>query len=252
VVTLQLAQPAAAPATLTRDGTVFMTARHGGESEKREVAFGPATDTAIAAGATAVAIPVIARMVGTVTNLGPGEIVVAHGVPEGATVTQAAPTSGGQDPALWFIFIAGFIAISAMVLPGISGSFILLMLGLYHYLTFNLRAVVYDRDGAAMVIVAVFLVALVAGILLFSRFLNWLLARWHDTTMAALVGLMVGSLRKLWPFTATGPDGETANVLPGGFDGVVGVTVATFVVGLAIVVLLERVGRSKGGLAKAE
>ncbi|MCA9256787.1 MAG: DUF368 domain-containing protein, partial [Phycisphaerales bacterium] len=103
--------------------------------------------------------------------------------------------------------VAGVLGMSAMVLPGISGSFVLLMFGLYHYMTFTLRSLLYDRDPAAVTVVLVFMSALVVGITGFSRVLNWLLRTQHDLTMAALIGLMCGSLRKIWPFVATGADG---------------------------------------------
>lgn len=241
-VVLQLAEAPEEAIELRADQMVFMTSRHGGESEKREVAFGPPSDVVIPAGATTLTLPVVARMSGAKANLEPGQVTVVHGGPEGATVSQPGAMAGGVDPALWFIFIAGFIAISAMVLPGISGSFILLLLGLYHYMTFNLRELVYERDGDALVVVGVFIAALVAGILVFSRVLRWLLSRYHDTTMAALVGIMLGSLNKLWPFVQTAPGGETLKTLPDSFDGSVGATLGTFVLGVVIVLLLDRFG----------
>lgn len=250
-VTVTLATPAAEPVALTREGTLFLTARlagadgHGEVNEKREIAFGPARDLTIPAGAREITVPVVARMRGAVANLAPGQLRVLHGGPAGATVTQPQATAGGRDPALWFVAVAGFVAISAMVLPGISGSFILLLLGLYHYMTFTLRALVYDHDPGAVVTVAVFLAALAAGIMLFSRFLRWLLARAHDTTMAALVGLMLGSLRKLWPFTSADADGTISNVLPQGLDARVATALGLALLGVVIVLVLERLGRAQ-------
>ena len=130
-----------------------------------------------------------------------------------------------------------------MVLPGISGSFILLMLGLYHYMTYTLRALVYDRDPEAFTTAAVFGAALVLGITTFSRLLNWLLTRYHDITLAVLVGLMLGSLRRIWPFTETGEAGITNNVLPNTFDTTVIVTFGLALLGAMIVLTLERIGR---------
>ncbi len=244
-VTVVLGAPAVEGTVLTPENTLFMTDRHGGaKHQKREVVFAPLAALPVAAGATEVVVPVVARMAGSPANVAAGALTIVDGGPPGATVRQAAPMSGGVDPALWFVFLAGFVAISAMVLPGISGSFILLMLGLYHYMTFTLRAVVYDRDMGALTVAAVFGVALVLGITTFSRFLAWLLARHHDVTLAALVGLMVGSLRKIWPFQATDVSGLSSNVLPESFDGLVIVTAITFIAGVVVVSGLERLGRA--------
>lgn len=244
-VALTFPQATEAPIRLTVQDALFMTATHGGDNVKREVVFAPTTDVVVPAGQTSFSLPVRARMMGEMANLSAGQISVAKvdGLPEGTTVTNAAGTSGGANPALWFVFLAGFIAISAMVLPGISGSFLLLIFGLYHFITFNVRAAVYDRQAEAFVYVGVFSLAMVVGILLFSRFLNWLLRNFHDATMAALAGIMVGSLRKLWPFSQTNSDGNVENVLPGALDSTVIVTAALCVIGAVAVTALERYGR---------
>ena len=97
------------------------------------------------------------------------------------------------DPQLWAFFLAGAIAICAMILPGISGSFILVLLGMYGPL---LNAVT-TRDFLAL---AVFIVGTIIGLALFSQVLYQALRLHHDTVIAALVGLMAGSLRILWPW----------------------------------------------------
>lgn len=106
-------------------------------------------------------------------------------------ITVASPT---QTPdAWWFVMLSGAIAICAMILPGISGAFILLLLGKYQFLMqaigdLNIPVIVIFGIGAA------------AGIISFSHLLSWLLKRWHDVTVAALMGFMVGSLNKVWPW----------------------------------------------------
>ena len=97
----------------------------------------------------------------------------------------------------WFVFISGAIAICAMILPGISGSFILVLLGKYQYIL----DAVNDRH---FVVLLVFSLGAGLGLAVFSRFLGWLLARKHDFTMAVLCGLMIGSLRKVWPWKESG------------------------------------------------
>lgn len=98
-----------------------------------------------------------------------------------------------SDPSLIAFIAAGAIAICAMILPGISGSFLLLVMGMYAAL---LNAI-HDRELDR---VAVFMVGAVIGLALFSTLLGWLLDNHHDPLLAALTGLMIGSIRVLWPW----------------------------------------------------
>lgn len=101
-----------------------------------------------------------------------------------------------DQPALLVFFGAGALAICAMILPGISGSLILLMIGMYT----PVLSAVTDRSYTTL---AVFAVGAIVGLAFFSQILNWALENHHDTVLAALVGLMAGSTRVLWPW----PDG---------------------------------------------
>ena len=103
---------------------------------------------------------------------------------------QSGPVT---DPALPVFLGAGAIAICAMILPGISGSFLLLMMGMYA----AVLGAVHDRE---LVQLGVFLLGAVIGLSLFSSLLSWLLDRYADLVLAALIGLMIGSLRVLWPW----------------------------------------------------
>lgn len=106
-------------------------------------------------------------------------------------ITVASPT---QTPdAWWFVMLSGAIAICAMILPGISGAFILLLLGKYQFI---MEAV----GNLDIPIIVIFAVGALAGILAFSHLLSWLLKHWHDLTVALLMGFMVGSLNKVWPW----------------------------------------------------
>ena len=120
----------------------------------------------------------------------------------GVTVCTLSPT---QTPdALWFIFLSGAIAICAMILPGISGSFILLILGKYQYIMAAISGLVAGENfGQNLLILCVFLVGAVVGILGFSKFLHWLLARWNKETLIVLAGFIIGSLVKVWPWSNT-------------------------------------------------
>lgn len=96
----------------------------------------------------------------------------------------------------WFIFLSGAIAICAMILPGISGAFILLLLGKYAYI---LGAVSTLNIGVLLLFIA----GAIAGIVSFSHLLSWLLKHYHAATIATLTGFMVGSLNKVWPWKET-------------------------------------------------
>ena len=122
------------------------------------------------------------------------------GVILGVTVCTLSPTT--TPDALWFIFLSGAIAICAMILPGISGSFILLILGKYQYI---MSAITGLTTGTAvaegLVVLGVFAVGAACGILAFSRFLHWLLSRFHKETLLTLAGFIIGSLVKVWPWS---------------------------------------------------
>lgn len=105
------------------------------------------------------------------------------------------------DPGLPYTFFSGAIAICAMILPGVSGSYLLLMLGKYYEITGIIKSFVkLEATGGQAVTLVVFAGGCLLGLLLFSRVLKWLLAKYHAPTMAALCGMMVGSLYKIWPF----------------------------------------------------
>ncbi len=117
-------------------------------------------------------------------------------------ITGLKPTPG--EPTTAFIFLCGMIGICAMILPGISGAFILLLLGVYVHVTDAIKSIKGITSGAftwdhAETIV-VFGIGCCIGLLAFSKILRWLLQRHESMTMALLCGFMVGSLRKIWPF----------------------------------------------------
>ncbi|MDN5216230.1 DUF368 domain-containing protein [Fulvivirgaceae bacterium BMA12] len=109
-------------------------------------------------------------------------------------ITEFTPAETPES--WWFIFISGAIAICAMILPGISGSFILLILGKY---TFVINAV-NERN---IPIILIFGLGCIVGILSFSRLLSWLLNKFHNLMVAFLSGFMIGSLNKIWPWKET-------------------------------------------------
>ena len=134
----------------------------------------------------------------------------------------------------WFLFLSGAVAICAMILPGISGAFILVLLGKYHYV---LQAV-NNRNFLVLFIVAC---GAVVGLILFSRLLSWLFRKHHDLAIAILAGLMLGSLRKVWPWKIM-----DANAWPAAFNGETALALGLVVCGAVAVLLLERLGAVKG------
>lgn len=106
-------------------------------------------------------------------------------------ITILTPASTPEN--MFFLFLSGMIAICAMVLPGISGSFLLLMLGKYEYV-FN--AIKEFKLG----VLIPFALGCIVGILSFSRLISWFLKRFHDYAVALLAGIMLGALNKIWPW----------------------------------------------------
>jgi putative membrane protein len=136
-----------------------------------------------------------------------------------------------SDPGLALFFGAGAIAIVAMILPGVSGSFILLMLGMY-------QAVLSAVNDRSFVTLLVFVVGAVLGLAAFSTLLHRLLRDHHDLVVACLIGLMAGSLRVLWPW----PDGTETAAIGAPTDWAVPALAA--IVGFVVVTLIARLAGS--------
>jgi len=164
-------------------------------------------------------------------------------------ITTATPATTPESG--WFLFLSGAIAIIAMILPGISGSFILLLLGKY---AFILQKVLVEFNVKVIVL---FVLGCIVGLLSFSRLINWLLRRYHDLTIAALSGFMIGSLNKVWPWKIVlesymDRHGEMKpliqkNVWPTEFQLVTGEdpyflqAMLFFAVGMGLVILIEKI-----------
>ncbi|OIP31955.1 MAG: hypothetical protein AUK47_21495 [Deltaproteobacteria bacterium CG2_30_63_29] len=165
-------------------------------------------------------------------------------VPAGTKLSLPAPTP-------WFIFIAGFVAICAMVLPGISGSFILLVLGSYYFMLNALKGFVKAAThlhfpGTQFVYVLLFCLGAGLGLVVFSRVLSYLLRKYPTTTMSALIGIMLGCLRVIWPFKER--SGEVlVNSVPSleVYGSTVYLAVFAFVAGLVVVLGLTFVANKR-------
>jgi putative membrane protein len=138
------------------------------------------------------------------------------------------------EPVLPLVFAAGAIAICAMILPGISGSFLLLLLGTYVH-------VIDAVEAREVVFLGVLALGAVTGLASFSTVLNWALRRHHDVVLAGLLGLMVGSTRVLWPWPSTGGVGDTRLGAPVASE--VPMALASAVVAAAAVAVFAALGR---------
>lgn len=132
----------------------------------------------------------------------------AVGIALGVVICTLSPTTTPDD--LWFIFICGAIAVCTMILPGISGSFILVIFGKYDY-------IMQALNQMNIPVLAVFALGCVIGILGFSKFLHWLLKHSERQTMLVLVGFVIGALVKVWPWNNVGAIAE-AQLLRSGMD----------------------------------
>ena len=142
----------------------------------------------------------------------------------------------------WFLLLSGAVAICAMILPGISGSFILVLLGKYTYLL----AAVNNRDFLPLILAAA---GAAFGLITFVRCLSWLLKKYHDPTLAVLTGLMLGALRKVWPWkktleTMTDGHGNVliisqSNALPATWNQEVTLAVCLVIIGFFVVFIIN-------------
>ena len=167
-------------------------------------------------------------------------------------ITIVQPGRGSDS--LIFVFISGSLAISALILPGISGSFILLLLGMYTTVVPAVKSVLENQDTASLTTVLVFGTGCLAGLAAFSRVLSWTFRNYPGSTLALLTGFMLGSLNKIWPWRnvleyRTDTRGEQVpliekNVMPAYYDGepMVWQAVLCLLFGFALVFLLEWLG----------
>ena len=159
------------------------------------------------------------------------------GIVLGIAVCKLSPTETPDD--MWFIAVCGAIAICTMILPGVSGSFILLILGKYNYIMDSISSLNWP-------VLAVFGFGCVVGIMAFTKFLHWLLARYERATMLVLLGFILGSLIKVWPWS--NPDAICASQhLEAGsqYAPYYGAAALWCIVGVALVLGIDYLGRKK-------
>ena len=164
---------------------------------------------------------------------------LAIGAAMGAAICLLSPSTTPDAP--WFIAICGAIAICTMILPGISGSFILVLLGKYDYI----MGAVSNLD---IPVLAVFAVGCVVGIVAFSKILHWLIAHFEKQTLLVLIGFTVGSLVKVWPW-ADKAAYQAANALTGCQEGelhILSAVICALVAAASVIVLEVLAHRAKG------
>ncbi|CAN5681255.1 hypothetical protein BH23PAT2_BH23PAT2_10500 [soil metagenome] len=138
------------------------------------------------------------------------------------------------QPTALVLASTGAIASLAMILPGISGSLIMVILGQYE----NVISAVARRDIPQIIF---FAIGAIVGLCLFARFLGWLLKNYHAATIAFLIGVMLGSLRRVWPWQTEQSNGIYVNFLPD-LDWLVAMAIGLMVIGFVIVWRLEKIG----------
>ncbi|MEM6979169.1 MAG: DUF368 domain-containing protein [Planctomycetota bacterium] len=175
-------------------------------------------------------------------------IALSIGIIVAVLISQIPASSG--DVSLPFLFASASIAICAMILPGISGAFILLLLGVYEPVIGMIKGFLKGDITMDVVIrLSTFAVGCLAGLLLFSRLLKYLLKHYRDVTMAHLTGLMIGSVARLWPLQVVTPETidqdlkhqETVWVSPLNYDGSVLALGALAIVAAAVVLAADRI-----------
>ena len=177
-------------------------------------------------------------------------LALAAGIVAMYFITRFTPAETTE--AYWFVFISGAIAICAMILPGISGAFILLILGKYQFIL----GAVADMD---IIVLLVFGLGIISGLLSFSRILSYLLSKYHDHTIAVLTGFIIGSLNKIWPWkeiisSRLNSHGEYVplvekNILPWRYNEITSgnpyllYSLILIISGVLAVILLDKLGR---------
>lgn len=164
-------------------------------------------------------------------------------------VTQL--NGGANQSSLWYLFLSGFIGISAMILPGLSGAYILVVMGVYQTVLSNVRIaqdLIFNFDQTQFIntasILGVFILGILVGIKVFAKFLNWLLNHYPQRSIAVLVGLMIGALHKVWPWQNIVANSvkETLAVLPHEYNGdpQILIVITWMLIGFGILFLIER------------
>ncbi|WP_248722574.1 DUF368 domain-containing protein [Seonamhaeicola sp. ML3] len=160
------------------------------------------------------------------------------------------PSLGTSNSSTWFLFLSGALAICAMILPGISGAFILVLLGAYQPVLDALN----NKDLKTILVVGL---GAIVGLLSFSKLLKWLFNNYRNVTLAVLTGFILGSLNKIWPWKKvlsfrTNSKGEEVpfleqSISPFSFEGdnQLILAIILIIIGFATIFILEKLGSKK-------
>ena len=177
-------------------------------------------------------------------------IALAAGTVLGYAVV-GLPVLSAPPEGKWYLILCGAVAICAMVLPGISGSFMLLLMGKYEFILGSVNNLKARIDmGESFLNLALFGTGLIFGISFFCRFLSWLLKKYNDVTVAVLIGFMLGSLRKVWPWKE-GAHINNSNIMPEfscDLLPVVLLAIAGFIIVLLIEYAADQIKKKQEGL----
>ena len=189
---------------------------------------------------------VAASVITVLCRVGKFKVLLIPGLVAGTAVGWwvAGLTEGMQSPpdSWWYLVLCGAVAICAMILPGISGSFILMLMGHYKTVMKAIDGLKSFKDVSDnLMTLGFFFLGIVLGLASFAQLLSWMFKRWRDLTIVVLAGFMIGSLRKIWPWKV-GNDFKAGNVLPQ-IDGQFWIAVALAVAGFALVVAIELAAR---------
>ncbi len=157
------------------------------------------------------------------------------------------------EPSLVYLFMCGAIAICAMILPGVSGAMVLVLLGVYIYLTEIPKHLLHgEQIGLSLITIAVFGSGCAVGLISFSKVLRWLLTKYHSFTMAVLCGFMFGALPKVWPFQRDLTPGEEdfklkhfEPQLPASFDNQFFAVCGMILISVVAVIAVDRFARRR-------
>ena len=176
--------------------------------------------------------------------------LTSTGMEAGALAISLVSDVAGENRSVWYVFLCGIIAVCSMILPGLSGSYVLLLMGNYELVVID---AVNDMD---MGILIPMVLGAAFGLIAFSRILSWVFKRYRDQTISLLTGFIGGSLAMLWPWKdevlETLSDGSEKVVgydryFPDSFDGEVIGAIFLMIAGIIVIWAFEKLAETKSG-----
>lgn len=195
-------------------------------------------------------IPSVAKMI-NVWDLG---TLIALFIGFGIAISMTFVPAASENTNIFYLMLCGVVALCSMIIPGVSGSFVLLLMGNYQLIMIDTVNTLREGDFAtALPILIPVAVGAVVGLIVLSRFLSWLFKKHHDNAVAVITGFVAGSLAIVWPWKREGEviikNGEEKvlsyiNELPA-MDTAFFVALAIMISGAALMLLVEKLGAAK-------